>query len=272
MNKKYNFFLVSDSTGETLDRIFLAIKAQFRDVKYNLHHFSFIRTSAQTAQLMEKCKKVENPIIIYTLVEPSTSNFIKNESKSLNVPCFGVLDHLIPQFEVLFQEKATKRPSGQHELNKEYYKKIEALQYTIAHDDGQQINTIVDADIILLGVSRTSKTPTSIYLAEKGFKTGNIPLVEHQEVPSFVFNSSALLVGLYIDPERLVDIRKTRMNILNDKQEDRGYANIDFIKNEVNKSKKMFVSHKIPTIDVTRKSVEETSAAIVKIYEIKKNL
>ena len=182
------------------------------------------------------------------------------------------MDHLIPQFETLFQEKATKRPSGQHELNKEYYKKIEALQYTLAHDDGQQINTIVDADIILLGVSRTSKTPTSIYLAEKGFKTGNVPLVEHQEVPSFIFNSSALLIGLYIDPERLVDIRKTRMNILNDKQEDHGYANIDFIKNEVNKSKKMFALQKIPTIDVTRKSVEETSAAIVKIYEIKKNL
>jgi regulator of PEP synthase PpsR (kinase-PPPase family) len=272
MNKKYNFFLVSDSTGETLDRIFLAIKAQFKDIKYNLHHFSFIRTSVQTAQLMEKCKKKENPIIIYTLVEPSTSNFIKNESKLLNIPCFGVLDHLIPQFETLFQEKATKRPSGQHELNKEYYKKIEALQYTLAHDDGQQMSTIVNADIILLGVSRTSKTPTSIYLAEKGFKTGNIPLVEHQKVPSFVFNSNALLIGLYIDPDRLADIRKTRMNILNDKQEDHGYANIDFIKNEVNKSKKMFALQKIPTIDVTRKSVEETSAAIVKIYEIKKNL
>lgn len=270
MNKKYNFFLVSDSTGETLDRIFLAIKAQFRNIEYNLHHFSFIRTSMQTAQLMEKCNKSENPIIIYTLVEPCTSNFIKNESKLLNIPCFGVLDNLIPQFETLFQEKATKMPSGQHELNKEYYKKIEAIQYTLAHDDGQQIETIVDADIVLLGVSRTSKTPTSIYLAEKGFKTGNIPLVNHQEIPDFVFNSKALLIGLYIDPDRLVDIRKTRMNILNDKQENQGYANIDFIKNEVSASRKMFSLHKIPTIDVTRKSVEETSAAIVKIYEIKK--
>ena len=271
MNKEYNFFLVSDSTGETLDRIFLAIKAQFRNIKYSLHHFSFIRTGAQTAQLMNKCKKVKNPIIIYTLVEPSTSNFIINESKALNIPCFGVLDHLIPKFESLLNEKATRMPSGQHELNKEYYKKIEALQYTLAHDDGQQIESIVDADIILIGVSRTSKTPTSIYLAEKGFKTGNIPLVNHQEVPDSIFQSRALLIGLYIDPERLVDIRKTRMNILNDKQEDHGYANIEFIKEEVARSKKMFASKKIPTIDVTRKSVEETSAAIVKIFEIRQN-
>ena len=269
MNKKYNFFLVSDSTGETLDRIFLAIKAQFRDMEFSIQHFSFIRTSAQTAQLIDQCKKAENPIIIYTLVESSTSNFIKNESKSLNIPCFGVLDHLIPQFENLFGKKATRRPSGQHELNTEYYKKIEAIQYTLAHDDGQQMDTMVNADIILLGVSRTSKTPTSIYLAEKGFKTANIPLVSHQKLPDYVFSSKALLVGLFIDPERLADIRKTRMTLLNDKQHT--YANIDFIKGETLKSKQLFASHKIPTIDVTRKSVEETAAAIVKMFEIKNN-
>ena len=239
-------------------------------MEYSLKHFSFVRTSAQTAELMDQCKKTKNPIIIYTLVEPSTSNFIKNESKSHNIPCFGVLDHLIPQFESLFGEKATRKPSGQHELNTEYYKKIEAIQYTLAHDDGQQLESMVDADIILLGVSRTSKTPTSIYLAEKGFRTGNIPLVSHQEVPDFIFNAPSLLVGLFIDPERLVDIRKTRMNLLNDKQH--GYANIDFIKEEIIKSKKMFASHKIPTIDVTRKSVEETAAAIVKMHEIKKGI
>ena len=176
MNKKYNFFLVSDSTGETLDRIFLAIKAQFRTLEYNLHHFSFIRTSAQTAQLIEKCRKTENSIIIYTLVEPATTNFIKSQSQSLGIPCFGVLDHLIPGFEKLFEQKASGRPSGQHELNKEYYKKIEAIQYTLAHDDGQQLESMVDADIIIMGVCRTSKTPTSIYLGEKGFKTANIPL------------------------------------------------------------------------------------------------
>ena len=268
MNKKYNFFLVSDSTGETLDRIFLAVKAQFRTIEYNLHHFSFIRTGAQTAQLIEKCKKSENSIIIYTLVEPATTNFIINESKSLGIPCFGVLDHLIPKFEVLFEQKATGMPSGQHELNKEYYKKIEALQYSLAHDDGQQMKTMVEADIILLGVSRTSKTPTSIYLSEKGFKTANIPLVLHQEVPNYIFSCRALLVGLYIDPNRLVDIRKTRISLLNDKQ-DSNYVNIALIEEEIQISKKLFTSHQIPTIDVTRKSVEETAAAIVKIYEIK---
>ena len=271
MNKKYNFFLVSDSTGETLDRIFLAIKAQFRTLEYNLHHFSFIRTSAQTAQLIEKCRKTDNAIIIYTLVEPVTTNFIKSQSQSLGIPCFGVLDHLIPGFEKLFEQKASGRPSGQHELNKEYYKKIEAIQYTLAHDDGQQLESMIDADIIIMGVSRTSKTPTSIYLGEKGFKTANIPLVAHQAVPEYIFKSKAMLVGLVVDPKRLEDIRKTRMNLLNDKP-DSSYANIELIQEEIDKSKKLFASHKIPTIDVTRKSVEETAAAIVKIYEIKKNV
>ena len=155
-----------------------------------------------------------------------------NESKSLGIPCFGVLDHLIPKFEVLFEQKATGMPSGQHELNKEYYKKIEAIQYSLAHDDGQQMKTMVEADIILLGVSRTSKTPTSIYLSEKGFKTANIPLVLHQEVPNYIFSCRALLVGLYIDPNRLVDIRKTRISLLNDKQ-DSNYVNIALIEEAV---------------------------------------
>ena len=129
---------------------------------------------------------------------------------------------------------------------------------------------MVDADIIIMGVSRTSKTPTSIYLGEKGFKTANIPLVPHQTVPEYIFESKAMLVGLVVDSKRLEDIRKTRINLLNDKP-DSNYANIDLIQDEINKSKKLFASHKIPTIDVTRKSVEETAAAIVKIYEIKKN-
>ena len=140
MNKQYNFFLVSDSTGETLDRIFLAIKAQFPKFNYKIHHFAFMRTSAQTAQLMEKCKDTENPVILYTLVEKQTTNHIVSECKSNSIPCFGILDHLIPDFERIFKTKATHVPSGQHALNKEYYKKIEAMQFTLAHDDGQKLN------------------------------------------------------------------------------------------------------------------------------------
>ncbi len=269
MNKKFDFFLVSDSTGETLDRIFLALKAQFPDNDYNIHHFAFMRTATQSATLIEACKKTKNPIILYTLVEKQTTNYITNECKTHNIPCFGLLDHLLPKFEIIFNQKPTLKPSGQHELNTEYYHKIEAMQFTLQHDDGQRLETAVDADIIIFGVSRTSKTPTSIYLSERGYKVANIPLVLHQKLPQEIFNSSAVKIGLVIDPKRLFDVRKTRINILNDKQSST-YIDTDSIEEEINESRKMFTSNKIPVIDVTRKSVEESAASIIKIYEIEK--
>ena len=269
MNKKFDFFLVSDSTGETLDRIFLALKAQFPDNDYNIHHFAFMRTATQSATLIEACKKTKNPIILYTLVEKQTTNYITNECKTHNIPCFGLLDHLLPKFEIIFNQKATLKPSGQHELNTEYYHKIEAMQFTLQHDDGQRLETAVDADIIIFGVSRTSKTPTSIYLSERGHKVANIPLVLHQKLPQEIFDSSAVKIGLVIDPKRLLDVRKTRINILNDKQSST-YVDTNLIDEEIKESRKMFISNKIPVIDVTRKSVEESAASIIKIYEIEK--
>lgn len=267
MNKQFDFFLVSDSTGETLDRIFLALKAQFPNNNYNIHHFAFMRTTTQSATLIRACLKVKNPIILYTLVEKQTTNHIINECKIHNIPCFGLLDYLLPKFEKIFDQKATLKPSGQHELNKEYYEKIEAMQFTLQHDDGQRLDTAVDADIIIFGVSRTSKTPTSIYLGERGYKVSNIPLVMHQNLPKELFTSLAVKVGLIIDPDRLSDVRKTRINILKDKHSST-YADIDLIKKEIEESKKMFLKERIPTIDVTRKSVEESAASIIKIYEI----
>ena len=269
MNKTFNFFLVSDSTGETLDRIYLALKAQFPDNNYKIHHFAFMRTTTQTATLIEACKKAENPIILYTLVEKQTTNHIINECKTFNIPCFGLLDYLIPQFEKIFDQKATLKPSGQHQLNKEYYKKIEAMQFTLQHDDGQRLDTAVDADIIIFGVSRTSKTPTSIYLGERGYKVSNIPLVLHQTLPENIYKSKAVKVGLTIDPKRLSDVRKTRITILNDKKSST-YADISNIEKEIDEAKKLFNSKKIPMIDVTRKSVEESAASIIKIFEIEK--
>ena len=269
MNRTFNFFLVSDSTGETLDRIYLALKAQFPDNNYKIHHFAFMRTTTQTATLIEACKKAENPIILYTLVEKQTTNHIINECKTFNIPCFGLLDYLIPQFEKIFDQKATLKPSGQHQLNKEYYKKIEAMQFTLQHDDGQRLDTAVGADIIIFGVSRTSKTPTSIYLGERGYKVSNIPLVLHQTLPEDVYTSKAIKVGLTIDPKRLSDVRKTRITILNDKKSST-YADMTNIEKEIDEAKKLFNSKKIPMIDVTRKSVEESAASIIKIFEIEK--
>jgi regulator of PEP synthase PpsR (kinase-PPPase family) len=269
MNRKYNVFLVSDSTGETLDRIFLALKAQFENFNNTLHHFSFVRTEAQIKTLLEKCNKLGNPIILYTLVEPLVTSFLIAETKKNKIPCFGVLDYLIPKFEEVLNRKANHKPSGQHALNKEYYKKISAMQFSIEHDDGQKLETILESDIIILGISRTSKTPTTIYLANKGFKSSNIPMVPNQKIPEEVLkNKKTTIVGLIADPERLVDIRKNRLSTLSEDKHT-SYVDLDKIKDELEESKKVFKANNIPTIDVTRKSVEEIAASIIKIHEIK---
>ena len=175
-------------------------------------------------------------------------------------------------FSKLLNQKASHVPSGQHALNEEYYERIEAIQFTMAHDDGNLVEDVDKADLILLGVSRTSKTPTSIYLANRGYKTLNIPLVNEQSIPESLKKNPNLscVVGLTTEPQRLVDIRKNRMNALKEK-ENTNYTNINKIEKEINEAKKTFTKYKWPTIDVTRKSVEETAASIIKIYEIKKN-
>ena len=175
-------------------------------------------------------------------------------------------------FSKLLNQKASHVPSGQHALNEEYYERIEAIQFTMAHDDGNLIEDISKADLILLGVSRTSKTPTSIYLANKGFKTSNIPLVNETSIPEILKKNPkmACVVGLTTEAERLVDIRKNRMMTLKER-ENTSYTDIQKIKEEVEKAKKTFIKFKWPTIDVTRKSVEETAASIIKIHEIYKN-
>ena len=165
------------------------------------------------------------------------------------------------------------KPSAQHVLDEDYYKRIEAIQFTMNHDDGNQVREINKSDIILLGVSRTSKTPTSIYLANKGFKTSNIPLINENSVPEILKKkpNTFCVVGLSTEPERLADIRKNRMNTLKE-TENKSYTNIENIKKEVEDAKRTFAKYKWPMIDVTRKSVEETAASIIKIHEIyKKN-
>ena len=171
----------------------------------------------------------------------------------------------------IIKSKAIHKPSAQHVLDDDYYKRIEAIQYTMSHDDGKKVDDLSNADVILLGVSRTSKTPTSIYLANRGYKTINIPLILDQKVPEeLTSNSKACIVGLVADPERLADIRRNRVAIMNDHKL-KDYTDLDFIKKEVNESKILFKKNNWPIIDVTRRSVEETAASILKIIEIKKN-
>ena len=272
MTNTYQIYLISDSTGETLDRIFLALKAQFKNINYKVHSYSFTRTENQTLKILEDAKKNENSVILYTIVDNNLAKYLANESDKKKIPCFGVLGNLILNFSKILNQKASHEPSGQHALNDEYYERIEAIQFTMSHDDGNLINEIQQSDIILVGVSRTSKTPTAIYLANKGFKTSNIPLVNENSLPAKLKNNPQLtcVVGLNTEPERLVDLRKNRMNSLKE-TENKNYTNIENIKKEVADAKKTFQKYKWPSIDVTRKSVEETAASIIKIHEIYKN-
>ena len=269
MTNTYQIYLISDSTGETLERIFLALKAQFKNIKYKVHSYSFTRTENQILKIFEDAEKNDNSVILYTIVDNNLAKYLANVSDKKKIPCFGVLGNLIVNFSKILNQKASHEPSGQHTLNEEYYDRIEAIQFTMNHDDGNLINEIDRSDIILVGVSRTSKTPTSIYLANKGFKTSNIPLVNENSLPEKLKQNPKLtcVVGLSSEPERLVDLRKNRMNSLKE-TDSINYTNLEDIKKEVSNAKKTFQKYKWPLIDVTRKSVEETAASIIKIHEI----
>ena len=272
MSNTYQIYLISDSTGETLDRIFTAIKAQFKNIDYKIHTYSFTRTENQIARILSNAQENQSSIILYSIVDSGLAKYLARNSEEKKIPCFGVLGDLILSFSKLLNQKASHQPSGQYTLNDEYYKRIEAIQFTMNHDDGNLVKDIKNSDIILLGVSRTSKTPTSIYLANKGFKISNIPLVNENSIPNILKENPSIncVVGLSTEPERLVEIRKNRMNSLKETQ-NKSYTDLSQIKKEVVDAKNTFKKYKWPTIDVTRKSVEETAASIIKIYEIYRN-
>ena len=272
MSNSYQIYLISDSTGETLDRVFLAIKAQFKNIDYDVRSYFFTRTENQVVKIIEEAKKSNNSIILYTIVDNSLAKFLANESDEKKIPCFGVLGNLILSSSNLLNQQASRLPSGQHALNEEYYKRIEAIQFTMNHDDGNMVDELSESDLILLGVSRTSKTPTSIYLANKGFKTSNIPLINEKSIPEILKKNPKMtcVIGLTTEADRLVDIRKNRMMSLKER-DNTNYTDIEKIKEEVEKARKTFTKYKWPTIDVTRKSVEEVAASIIKIHEIYKN-
>ena len=271
MSNLYQIYLISDATGETLDRIFIAIKAQFKNINYKIHTYSFTRTENQIIKILESAEKEKNSIILYSIVDSNIAKYLAKNSDTKKIPCFGVLGDLILSFSKLLNQKASHQPSGQYALDEEYYKRIEAIQFTMNHDDGNLVKEIKESDIILLGVSRTSKTPTAIFLANKGFKTSNIPLINENSLPEALKENPKIscIIGLNTEPERLVEIRKNRMTSLKENK-NKLYTDLEQIKKEVDMAKNTFKKYKWPFIDVTRKSVEETAASIIKIYEIYK--
>ncbi len=269
MNKVYQVYQVSDSTGEALDRIFLAIKAQFLDFECKTIHYSFTRTENQIDKIISKCKEEKNVIVLYTIVDKNLSKILAVKCKENNIPSFEILGNIISDFSKLLKKEPIRKPGGQHVLDEEYYKRIEAVQFTISHDDGKIISDLEKSDVILVGISRTSKTPTSIYLANRGYKVSNIPIIPNKNIPEQLIQSGkkTCVIGLICDPTRLSDVRRNRIQSMH---EDRhvDYTDEKKILHELESSKKIFRKNNWPTIDVTRKSVEETAASIIKILDI----
>ena len=266
MNRNYfHLHLVSDATGETLIAVSRAVTAQFQGISAIEHVYPLIRNRAQLDRAMSELS-VSPGIVLYTLVDEELSTELERVCAETGSPALNVLQPVLNLFQSYLGTASTSRPGAQHMLNAEYFKRIDALNFTMMHDDGQLPENLEDADVILLGVSRTSKTPTSIYLANRGIKTANIPLVPN--VPPLYALTQArnpLIVGLLASPERIVQIRQNRLLTLNADQET-PYVDRMAVAEEINNSRRLFQQNGWPTIDVTRRSIEETAAAIIDLY------
>jgi len=258
----FHIHLVSDSTGETLEAIATAALAQFEGVTINRHFWPLIRTPMQMQNVMADI--LEQPgMIMYTLVNPDIRVTLEDVCSKAQIPCLSILDPVIDMLAGFFGQEASHRVGRQHVMDSHYFNRIEALHFTMAHDDGQLPSELSQADIILVGVSRTSKTPTSIYLANKGYKTANIPFVPNVALPGELETvRDRFVVGLTTSPERLVQIRTNRLRSLNEDNEG-DYTDIEQIEAEVKACRRYCSERGWPVIDVTRRSIEETAAAIL---------
>lgn len=267
--RSINLHLISDSTGETLSSVARAVLSQFENIETNDFIWPLIRTNGQLEKVMDSVEK--NPgVVLYTIVRNDLIEIIKKKCYDLNLPCISVLSHIIGEFSNYLQMDVSHTIGRQHILDSEYFSRVEAINYTINHDDGQGAWDLYDSDIVIIGVSRTSKSPTCVYLSCRGYKAANIPFVKIDLIPESVYElKKPLIVGLTIDPNKLIQIRQSRMVYL--KQDlDVDYVNLDSIKKEVAESRKLFSKLGCPVIDVTKSSVEETAAKIIQLVQNKK--
>ena len=266
MTDIFHIHLVSDSTGETTQGVMRASIAQFEDVESQEHIWPMVRSTAQMELVIQGIQENPGPVV-FTLVSSRTRQPLIEECVRLGIPCVSVLEPVIGMFARYFNQKTVNRPGGQHTLNAEYFDRIDALHYVMAHDDGQATQNVSEADLILIGVSRTSKTPTSIYLANHyGLKTANVPFVPGIPLPENLFDlENIVVVGLTASADRLVQIRRNRLLMLHQESET-DYVDIDTVKAEISEARKLFSKNGWPVIDVTRRSIEETAAAIYQLY------
>ncbi len=261
----FHLHLVSDATGETLIAVGRAAAAQYAPVSPIEHIYPLVRSEKQLDRVLAEIEAAPG-IVLYTLLDRQLTDRLEKKCQELGLPVLSILGPVLRLFQAYLGAETTPRIGAQHTLNAEYFKRIDALNYTMLHDDGQHIDDLEHADVVLVGISRTSKTPTSIYLANRGVKTGNVPLVPGTPVPLALEQlRQPLVVGLFASPERIVQIRQNRLLGLKAHRDDDLYVDRDAVAEEVASSRRLCAKHNWPLIDVTRRSIEETAAAVVRL-------
>ena len=267
LNLYFNVHLVSDSTGETLNAVMRAAAAQFDRVQPLEHNYYLVRSEKQLARVINEVKAAPG-VVWYTIADEALRSTLENECRAAGIPTLPVLDPAVHMLSRHLGVMATEKVAGQHSLTQEYFDRIEAIDFALRHDDGQSVQGLTQADVVLVGVSRTSKTPTCVYLANRGVLAGNIPLVPGVPPPAILMElKKPMVVGLKISAERLVQIRRQRLLSINESTET-SYADEQAVQDEVTQANRLYQRNKWVVIDVSRRSVEETAAAILnKLYE-----
>ena len=265
MQRVFHLHLISDATGETAIAIARAACAQFEEVEAEEHLWSLIRTEAQLNRVIKNIK-INPGVVLYSLVDTELRTLIEQKCKELKLPVVSLLDPTVDALSTYLDIKSVNQPGGQHIMNAESIKRIEAMNFALAHDDGQGMGTIVGADVVLIGVSITSKTPTCFYLANRGLKAANIPLVSGCELPmDLTALRQTLVIGLTRSADQLVDIRRNRLNQIGQKHET-NYVKPEIVDEEVREARRLFSKNKWAVLDVSRRSIEETAAAVLQLY------
>ncbi|HEX7969459.1 MAG TPA: pyruvate, water dikinase regulatory protein [Stellaceae bacterium] len=261
---RFHLHLVSDATGDTVHSVARACLVQFEGAEAVEHIWSMVRTKSQVERIVAGVEA--NPgVVLYTLVNETLRQPLVEGCRRLQVPAIPVLDPVIGALASYLGRQSRGLPGQQHLLDSEYFQRIDAMTFALAHDDGQSAWGLNEADVILVGVSRTSKTPTCIYLANRGIKAGNVPIVPGMPLPAELFAATRpLVVGLTNDPERLIQVRKNRLSMLH-QEDSTDYTDAEAVRQEVAQARRLFADRHWPVIDVTRRSIEETAAAILKL-------
>ena len=264
MDIYFNVHLVSDSTGETLNAVMRAACAQFEDVSPLEHNYYLVRSQRQLDRVLREIEGAPG-IVLYTISDEGLRRSLEERCRAIGAPTLPVIDPAVDVLSRYLGLESVHRVAGQYSMNAEYFSRMEAINFTLAHDDGQGVNDLHNADVVLVGVSRTSKTPTCVYLANRGVKAANVPLVPGVEPPDILTTPGApLVVGLKISPDRLIQIRRQRLLSIQENPET-AYADDTTVRAEITQANRLFLKMKWPVIDVSRRSVEETAAGILNI-------